>query len=63
MTHKQHAVTLIKPWPHGGAFRTHLREIVANLKRMVEVPTGYQDETGFHDGKEPARKDVQWPPA
>ena len=28
----------------------------------VEIPTGYQDETGFHMGAKPAEKVVQWPP-
>lgn len=28
-----------------------------------EVPTGYQDESGFHYGTQPRRSDVTWPPA
>ena len=27
-----------------------------------EVPVGYQDETGFHLGKEPKRDNISWPP-
>jgi len=63
MIHKQHALTLTKPWPHAGPFMSHLREIVSNLKRLVEIPTGYQDENGFHMGAEPAKLETQWPPA
>jgi hypothetical protein len=63
MMHKQHAMTLTRPWPHAGSFKTHLREIVSNLKRLVEIPTGYQDENGFHMGNESAKSEVQWPPA
>jgi len=57
-------MTLLKPWPESGSFRSHLRELVANLKRIVEIPTGYEDETGFHFGAEPAPlTEFQWPPA
>jgi len=61
MTHKQHAVTLVRPWPQAGSFREHLREIVNSLKHIVEIPTGYQDENGFHLGAEPAPRDLQSP--
>ena len=56
-------MTLIHPWPQTGSFWSHLRAIVANLKGIVEIPTGYQDETGFHAGTEPASREIQWPPA
>jgi hypothetical protein len=63
MTHKQHAMTLFRPWPQNGTFKSHWHEIVANLKHIVEIPTGYQDENGFHFGPEPAPQEIQWPPA
>jgi hypothetical protein len=63
MTHKQHAMTLLRPWPQTGTFKLHLQELIANLKYIVEIPTAYEDETGFHFGKEPALRDIQWPPA
>jgi hypothetical protein len=63
MMHKQHAMTLTEAWPHTGWFKSHVREIVASLKRMVEIPTGYQDENGFHMGAGPAKAETQWPPA
>jgi len=28
-----------------------------------EVPTGYQDESGFHYGNQPRRSEMTWPPA
>ena len=41
----------------------HLHEIVAKLRNAmsIEIPTGYQDETGFHLGVEPAAKEDKWP--
>ena len=42
----------------------HLHEIAAKLRRAIrfEVPTGYQDETGFHMGVKPVEKEIKWPP-
>ena len=56
-------MTITKLWPQASSFRSHLREIIAVLKRKVVIPTGYQDETGFHFGTEPDRRRIQWPPA
>ena len=28
----------------------------------IQVPQGYQDETGFHYGVKPAQKQIAWPP-
>jgi hypothetical protein len=46
-----------------------LRGIVAKLRKAIriEIPIGYQDETGFHLGIEPAEKTsrvangLEWP--
>jgi hypothetical protein len=54
-------MTLFRPWPETDSFKASLRELAARLKRMVEVPTGYQDEEGFHFGVEPEKKS-EWPP-
>jgi hypothetical protein len=62
MTNKQHAMTLPRPWPQSGGFKAHLRQFVAKLKHIVEIPTGYQDETGFHTGTQPVQTEIQWPP-
>ena len=56
-------MTLNEAWPQTGWFKSHVREIVASLKQIVAVPTGFQDENGFHYGAEPANTELQWPPA
>jgi hypothetical protein len=53
-------ITMQKPWSHAESFGLHLHEIVAKLKNAVKIPTGYEDETGFHFGAEPAEKEVKW---
>jgi len=63
MMQKQHAMTLPIAATETGSFKSHLREIVAYLMRNVEIPTAYQDENGFHMGTEPAKTEIQWPPA
>lgn len=62
MTNKEHAMTLPRPMLQDGGFKAHVRGIVAKLKRMVEIPTGYQDETGFHKGTQAAQTEIKWPP-
>lgn len=61
MIHKQHVITLHKPWPHTGSFGAPLHEIIAKLRQAMRIPTGYQDETGFHLGAEPVEKEAKWP--
>lgn len=56
-------MTLVTPVTEPAPFKWHLRDIVASLMRRVEIPTGYQDENGFHLGSEPAQTETQWPPA
>ena len=62
MMHK-HAITMHKPWPNTASNGLHLHGIIARLKNAIklEIPTGYQDETGFHFGVRPSEKDVKWP--
>lgn len=57
----KHTITMQKPWTLTGSFGLHLHEIIAKLKSVVEIPTGYQDESGFHFGAEPAQKEINWP--
>ena len=40
------------------------RGIVAKARKRarIEIPVGYQDETGFHLGVKPAEKEIKWPP-
>jgi len=39
--------------------------LIAKLRRAVniEIPVGYQDETGFHIGVESAAEKTKWPTA
>jgi hypothetical protein len=41
-----------------------LAAIVAKLRDAfnLAVPTGYQDQTGFHTGVKPPKKQESWPP-
>ena len=43
--------------------QTGVSGIVAKLRTAIriEIPIGYQDETGFHMCVEPAEKEVRWP--
>jgi hypothetical protein len=62
MMHKQ-TIVLHKPSVNIGAAGLHLSGIFARLRNVVrfQIPTGYQDETGFHTGVKAAQKDIQWP--
>ena len=61
MMHKEHTLTMPKAWPHLAAFGLQLHEMTAKLGHMFQIPTGYQDETGFHYGAEPVKRAVQSP--
>jgi len=63
MMHKQHTITMPKLWSPAGSFGLHLHELIARFGHVFEIPTGYQDEKGFHFGAEPAQKEVKWPTA
>ena len=51
-----------KSLPQTGGLR--LLNVVAKLRSMMtpEIPTGYQDETGFHFGVKSAEWEIHWPP-
>jgi hypothetical protein len=63
MTNKN-SITIGRPSPHLISFGLHLHEFAAKLRKMIhiEIPIGYQDETGFHQGVAPAQKHIKWPP-
>jgi hypothetical protein len=61
MTHKQPSLTLSTLWSETRAFSAPWRRIGAKLVSLVKVPFGYQDETGFHYGQEPALNKNQSP--
>ena len=52
-----------KSLPHPVPFVVRLAAILAKLRAAfsVDVPIGYQDETGFHFGMKPAQKKIAWP--
>lgn len=61
MMHKQHTIMIHKTWPHTGSFALHLHKIVSKLRNAIQIPIGYQDETGFHYGVEPVKRETNWP--
>ncbi len=58
------ATTTQELLPTRSAVSPTLRLIVARMRKAVriEIPIGYQDETGFHYGIHPAKKEAKWPP-
>ena len=56
-------MTINKAWFPAGISGFSPVGIIARLKNAVkiEIPTGYQDETGFHVGVKAADKDIKWP--
>jgi hypothetical protein len=63
MIHK-HTITMNKPWPAAASTGLHFHAIIAKLRNAVriQIPTAYQDESGFHMGVKSTGKDMQWPP-
>jgi len=62
MTYKP-TMTINKAWFHIGFSGFSPAGFVARLKNAVkfDIPTGYQDETGFHFGVKTDEKDIKWP--
>ena len=60
MTHKQ-SIQTHKPWAHTGNFGFSPAGFIAKLRNMVkiEIPVGYQDESGFHYGAKNANKSAK----
>ena len=58
------ALTPHQPLPDAIAWVAAFHRIFLKLRKTVrmEVRTGYQDETGFHNGIKPAENEIQWPP-
>lgn len=58
------AVTMHEPLPETAAFGLTFRGIIAKVRKAfrIEIPTGYQDETGFHLGVKPPENEIKWPP-
>ena len=62
MTYKQ-TVAINKSWVHGETSGFSVSGLVARLKNAVklDIPVGYQDETGFHTGVKAEEKEIKWP--
>ena len=60
MTYKQHILNH-KPWSHIGNFGFSPAGLIAKLRNIVkiEIPVGYQDESGFHYGAKSANKEAK----
>jgi hypothetical protein len=61
MTQKQQVMPMVKAWPESASFKSPWQILVSCLKNLVSIPTGYQDESGFHFGEEPATMDTRSP--
>jgi hypothetical protein len=46
--------------PSATSLGSQLRKVFAKLGMAGEIPTGYEDETGFHVGDEPADLESRW---
>ena len=50
--------------PETASFGSMFRGIVSKAWSVIriDIPIGYQDETGFHTGVKPAQREINWPP-
>jgi hypothetical protein len=62
MTYKN-TVAINKAWLHNHHVGFSFTGLIAKLRHAVsiEIPVGYQDETGFHAGVKSATKEAKWP--
>jgi hypothetical protein len=56
-------MTVNKAWVQAGSSGFSVAGLFARLKSAVkfEIPTGYQDETGFHMGVKAEEDKIKWP--
>lgn len=56
-------MTINKTWFHTGIAGFSPTGLIARLKNAIklDVPVGYQDETGFHIGVKADEKEINWP--
>jgi len=59
----KHTAAVHKPMPEMVSFGLMFHGIVAKLRSAVriDIPIGYQDETGFHYGVKQAQNGIKWP--
>jgi hypothetical protein len=60
----KHTASIHPPLADLTAFGLTFDRMIAKVRCLVriEIPTGYQDETGFQLGVKPAEKEIKWPP-
>jgi len=63
MMHKS-AATTHESMPDTVSLGSMFRGVVTKAWIAIkpDIPVGYQDETGFHVGVNPAEKEIKWPP-
>jgi hypothetical protein len=56
-------MTISKPAFHGVTFSFSPASLLARFVNAVksQTPTGYQDETGFHNGVKADEQEANWP--
>jgi hypothetical protein len=56
-------MTLNKAGSNMGTSSFSFATVVTKLRNVVklEIPVGYQDESGFHVGTKAGGKDIKWP--
>jgi hypothetical protein len=59
----KHSMTINKVWSNTGASGFSFANVVSKLRSAVklEIPVGYQDESGFHAGVKAGGKAIKWP--
>lgn len=62
MTYKQ-TLPINKNWVQNGISGFSPASLIARLKNALklEIPVGYQDETGFHTGVKADEEEIKWP--
>ncbi len=62
MTYK-HSITADKFWENSGFTTIPFAGFFAKLKSSIklQIPIGYQDDSGFHVGVQTEQDSVQWP--
>ena len=57
----KHSIVIDKPWPAARSVAAHFHEMIAKWREAFKIPTGYEDESGFHYGTQPVAKEMVWP--
>lgn len=60
----KNTISIHVPLADTTAFSLTFDRMIAKVRSFarIEIPIGYQDETGFQLGVKPAEKEIKWPP-